>query len=103
MEGFTLQSSKKHSIKEDNHQKKRVFGATPFEILSRMEERINPAIILAEELMRKGLTGGFDFDDFERAEQTLEISRTEINRVDRQLKAIIKTSPIPTSKIPAGF
>ncbi|MGI8545274.1 MAG: hypothetical protein ACR2MD_17580 [Aridibacter sp.] len=68
-----------------------------------MEERINPAIILAEELMRKGLTGGFDFDDFERAEQTLEISRSEIKRVDTQLKAIIKTPPSPGCKIPVGF
>jgi hypothetical protein len=66
-------------------------------------EQINPAIVLAEELMRKDLRGTMDFADIERAENTLIAARTEIERVERQLNQIIKTQPQPGRLIPPGF
>ncbi len=98
-----LQSSKKHSTKAENSEKADLSIATPFEILSNEPERINPAILLAEELMRKGIADVLDFADLERAEETLEYSRNEIKRVETQFSALVKTKAAASSIIPIGF
>src|SRR5215204_1028668 len=54
---------------------------TPFEFLCGESEQINPAILLAEELMRKDLAEILDFDDLARAEKTLADSKREIEAV----------------------
>lgn len=78
-------------------------GDSPLEVLSKLEDEINPAIILAEELMQKGLNDGFDFEDSERAQATLRKSRQEIEKCERQLAAMIKSPATPAPRIPKGF
>ncbi len=77
--------------------------AKPFEILCELPEQINPAIILAEEMMRKRFTSVLDFEEIELAEQTLEFSRNEIQRVETQFAALAKTPAAPSLIIPSGF
>lgn len=98
-----LQSSRKHSTKAENSEKTDLGIATPFEILCSEPEQINPAILLAEELMRKGIADVLDFADIERAEETLRYSRNEIARVEMQFKSLVKTPASPGGKIPIGF
>ncbi len=66
-------------------------------------EQVNPAIILAEELMRKDKTFGMDYADIEQAEKTLLLARDEIEKVERHFAQIVKTPPQPGGLIPAGF
>ena len=99
-ENFTLPSSKKRSTKAEPHHSAQ---APAFEILCESPDQINPAIILADELMRKNITEGLGFEDLERAEKTLALSRREIERVEQQFVALVKTPPAPSSKIPVGF
>lgn len=98
-----LQSSRKHSTKAENSQKANSGTASPFEILCSEPEQINPAILLAEELMRKGIEDVLDFADIERAEETLRYSRNEIAKVEIQFKSLVKTPASPSGKIPIGF
>lgn len=98
MENFTSGSLNEPSTKGVKAE------STPFEMFILEEEQINPAIILAEELMRKGLEDGFCFDDVERAQATLDASRREIETVSRQFEAIVKSPASPTlATIPKGF
>lgn len=97
------QSSKKRSTKARNGEKARVNAALPFEVLCEADERINPAIILAEELMRKDVYLALEFEDLERAEQTLAASRREIERVESQFSALVKSTPNASGNIPVGF
>jgi len=66
-------------------------------------EQINPAILLAEEMMRKQIGGTIDFDDIRRAEETINASRREIGRVEMQFVALVKTPAAASAKIPVGF
>lgn len=77
--------------------------AKPFKILCELPEQINPAIILAEEMMRKRFTSVLDFEEIELAEQTLEFSRNESQRVETQFAALAKTPAAPGLNIPSGF
>ena len=76
---------------------------SPFEILCREPEQINPAIILAEKLMRKNLGEAFDYEDIRQAEETIKASRREIGRVESQFTALVKTPASASAKIPVGF
>lgn len=97
-----LQSSKKPSTKA---RRNRSLNATqsPFEILCEEPERINPAILLAEEMMRKQLSETIDFEDIRRADETINASRREIGRVETQFVALVKTPAFAGAKIPIGF
>ena len=66
-------------------------------------EQINPAILLAEELMRKDLAEILDFDDLARAEKTLADSKREIEAVASGFEALIKTPGRASEQIPIGF
>lgn len=76
---------------------------TPFEILCGEPERINPAIILAEELMRRDVLASFDFDNFERVAETLSHSRAEIGRIEQHFDALSKTPGAASAVVPLGF
>ena len=76
---------------------------TPFEFLCCESEQINPAILLAEDLMRKDLSEILNFNDLADAEEILEISRQEIETVNNQFIALTKTPGTPGSRIPGGF
>jgi len=103
MEGLQLQSSKKPSIRGRQKRKNEDPTPTPFEVLCAADEQINPAIVLAEELMRKDLRQGMDFCDIEQAEKTLQLARDEIEKVERHFAQIVKTPPQASGHIPAGF
>lgn len=76
---------------------------SPLDILRREPQQINPAILLAEELMRRDISQSFDFDDTERIRATLEYSEREIQTVENQLAAFSKTPGSPSLMIPLGF
>ncbi len=97
MENSSLQSSNGRSTKA------RKTNQTPFEILCAAKEQINPAILLAEELMRKDIAEILDFDDLARAEKTLELSRREIESVAGGFESLVKTPPLASEQIPIGF
>lgn len=97
------QSSKKRSTRAETPRKAETCAASPFEILCGEPEQINPAILLADELMRKGIADVLNFADLQRAEETLEFSRREIQRVETQFAALVKTPAASASKIPVGF
>jgi hypothetical protein len=104
MEGLQFQSSKKPSTKALQKRKNEAPPpVSPFEVLCAADEQINPAIVLAEELMRKDITGGMDFCDIEQTEKTLRLARDEIEKVERHFAQIVKTPPYPSGHIPAGF
>lgn len=103
MENSSLQSSKKPSTKARKPSKKQTISETPFEILCNSDEQINPAIILAEDLMRKGMAEAFDFAEIERVEEVLNYAREEINKIENQFTALVKTPSVPARSIPLGF
>lgn len=76
---------------------------SPFEILCEADEQVNPAIVLAEELMRKDMRRGMDYADIEQAEKTLLIARDEIEKVERHFAALVNTPPQSSRAIPQGF
>lgn len=103
MENSLLRSSKKPSTKARKTSNKQTESKTPFEILCAADEQINPAIILAEELMRKSMAEVFDFAEIERAEKVLLYARDEIGRTEAQFTALVKTPPTPAKTVPCGF
>jgi hypothetical protein len=103
MENSLLRSSKKPSTKVCQTSKKQTKFETPFEILCAADERINPAIILAEELIRKSMAEVFDFAEIERAEKVLTHAREEIGRTQAHFTDLVKTNPTPANSIPLGF
>lgn len=103
MDSFTLKSSNGRSTKARQNRNSEFRTESPFEILCAADEQINPAILLAEELMLKGMAEAFDFAEIERAEKVLNSSREEISRIENQFTALVKTPPAPGSSIPVGF
>lgn len=103
MDSSRLQSSNGRSTKADSELNCKVCIESPFEILCAADEQINPAILLAEELMLKGMAEAFDFAEIERAEEILHISREEISRIENHITSLVKTPPTPASAIPVGF
>lgn len=102
MENSPSQSSNGRSIKA----RKKVlpqWKESPFDVLRDEPEQINPAIILAEKLMRKNLGEAFDDEDLREAEETINASRREIERVGLQFAALVKTPAFASEQIPVGF
>ena len=96
-------SSKKRSTRADKRRTCVISASTPFETLCGSPEQINAAILLAEELMRKSVAATLDFEDIERAEDAIRFSRGEIQRIETQFDALVKTPAAPGLKVPAGF
>lgn len=103
MAGLRLQSSNERSTKAEFKSETSPDSDSPFKILCVADERINPAILLAEELTLKAMQETFDFAEIERAEEVLNSSRAEISRIENQLTALIKTPSTPALSIPIGF
>jgi hypothetical protein len=76
---------------------------SPLEILLREIEQINPAIILADELMRRDPGELLSIAEVAKAERVLEIGTREIETIDGHRKAFLKTPPSPTRYLPCGF
>jgi hypothetical protein len=106
MAGSKFQSSKKPNTRDADERTGSAgeeSSETPFEILKKLPEKINPAILLAEEMLREGMLGEPFFEDFKRAERVLRKARREIERVESQFKALVKTPPSPADTVPKGF
>ena len=89
MDSSRLQSSNGRSTKADSKFNCEARTESPFEILCAADEQINPAILLAEELMLKGMAEAFDFAEIERAEKVLNSSpRRNLGRIENQFTAL---------------
>ena len=78
-------------------------GESPLKILIDENEQINPAIILADELMRRDAAELLSVEDVTRAERVLEIGAREIETIDGHRKAFLKSTPTPLLSVPCGF
>ena len=76
---------------------------SPLEILRSEAEQINPAILLADELMRKDASELLSTEDIELAQTVIAYGRHEIENVQRQLAALISTPASSSAYIPVGF
>lgn len=73
------------------------------ELLIDEVEQINPAILLAEEFMRRNAEELLSPEDINRAEEILHIGRTEIDVIKRQINAFEKSPASPSARLPIGF
>lgn len=78
-------------------------GESPLKILADETEQINPAILLAEALMRRDAADLLSAEDIDRAEETLQVGRMEIETVERHLSAFVRSPASPSLNIPTGF
>lgn len=76
---------------------------SPLEILMGETEQVNPAILLAEEFMRRDMADVLSAEDIARAEETIYLGQHEIETIKRQLAAFDRTPASASSGIPTGF
>ena len=76
---------------------------TAFDILCVEAEQVNPAIILAEELMRRDARALLSTEEIENAEQVLQYGSREIEVIERHIAAFAKSPPTPSVYTPCGF
>lgn len=76
---------------------------TPFEILAAEPESINPAILLADKLMRRKAVHVLTIEEIIDAKKILEAGTDEIRTVERHRDIFVKTTPESGSQIPVGF
>ncbi len=75
----------------------------PLSVLAREPEQLNPAILLADELMRRDAAELLSIDDVANAEKVLEIGAGEIETIDSHRKAFLKSPATPIQYVPCGF
>lgn len=73
------------------------------EVLLSETEQLNPAIILADELMRRDAAELLSVVEVAKAEKILEIGAREIETIDNHRKAFLKSRPSPVQYVPRGF
>ncbi|KXJ98046.1 MAG: hypothetical protein UZ17_ACD001002936 [Acidobacteria bacterium OLB17] len=78
-------------------------GESPLEILIGETDQVNPAILLAEEFMRRNAADLLSADDVCRAETVLNEGRMEIETIRRQIAAFERSLPSPSIYTPRGF
>jgi hypothetical protein len=76
---------------------------SPLELLIEEVEQINPAILLAEEFMRRDAADLLAADEIIRVEEILHHARTEIDVIRRQVTAFERSPAIPSAELPVGF
>lgn len=76
---------------------------TPFDFLVSEPETINPAILLAEELMRRKATNLLSVEEIRSAEKVLELGTDEIKNIELHKAAFLKCNPTSAANIPHGF
>ena len=76
---------------------------SPFEVLRAEIEQINPAIILAERLMRREAAELLSVEEVNEAENILTIGTQEIEVIESHRKAFQKTPASAIDYIPTGF
>lgn len=76
---------------------------TPLKLLQAENEQINPAIILAERLMRRDAAELLSVEEVNDAENVLAIGSQEIEAIESHLKAFRRTPPTAVDYVPVGF
>lgn len=76
---------------------------SPIQLLRDEDERINPAIILADRLMRRDAEELLTVEEVSEAEQILAIGTQEIEAIEFHHKAFLKTPASAINYIPLGF
>lgn len=77
--------------------------SSPLAILIGETEQINPAILLAEEFMRRDAADLLSSEDLNRAEEVLAIGRNEIETIRRQEAAFARSAATSSTALPVGF
>ncbi len=76
---------------------------SPIDFLIDEMEQVNPAILLAEEFMRRDAADILSAEEISHAEEVLEAGRAEIETIRRQVAAFVRSSPSASIQIPTGF
>ena len=76
---------------------------SPLELLRTENEQINPAIILAERLMRREAAELLTVEEVEEAESVLAIGTQEIEAIESHRKAFRKSPASAIDYVPIGF
>ena len=76
---------------------------SPLELLRAEIEQINPAIILADQLMRREASELLTVEDVNAAENILAIGTREIEAVESHRKAFQKSPASAIDYLPIGF
>ena len=77
--------------------------SSPLDILIGETEQINPAILLAEEFMRRDAAELLSAEDIERAEKILLVGSNEIETIKRPEAAFGRSPANPSAVLPIGF
>jgi hypothetical protein len=75
----------------------------PVELLRAEDEQINPAIILADRLMRRDAEKLLTVEEVSEAEKVLGIGTQEIEAIEFHRKAFLKTPASAIDYVPIGF
>lgn len=97
MENLASLLSKEHSTRDMSP------DDLPLELLKAEHEQINPAIILADNLMRRSAERLLTVEEIQEAEDTLIIGTQEVEAIESHRKALLKTPPSPVDFVPVGF
>ena len=76
---------------------------SPMDVLRAAPERINPAIILADRLMRRDAEELLTVEEVTEAETVIAIGTQEIEAIESHRKAFLKTPASAVDYIPVGF
>lgn len=78
-------------------------GEVPLDLLVGETEQVNPAILLAEEFMRRDAADLLSAEEIDRATAVMNDGRAEIETIRRQIAAFERLSPSASSRTPIGF
>ena len=76
---------------------------SPLDVLRAENEQVNPAIILADKLMRRDAEKLLTVDEVAKAEAVLAIGTQEIEAIEFHRKAFLKTPASAVDYVPIGF
>lgn len=98
-----MENSPSRSSNEPSTKAADDIAQTPFETLCLEPEQLNPAIILAEDLMRRDAAELLSTQDVKRAEEVLQVGAKEIEVIERHLAAVKRSQPTAWMRVPLGF
>lgn len=76
---------------------------SPLDLLRAEDEQVNPAIILADRLMRRDAEQLLTVEEVTEAEKVLAIGTQEIEAIEFHCKAFLKTPASAIDYVPLGF
>lgn len=76
---------------------------SPLDLIRSESEQVNPAIILADRLMRRDAEKLLTVDEVAEAEKVLGIGTQEIEAIEFHRKAFLKTPASAVDYVPIGF